>query len=132
MVTAQHLRRIARGRLKDAEVLLSARRYDGAVYLIGYAVEIGLKARICKTLKWAGYPSTAAEFKDYRSFQTHDLDVLLNLSGAEHKVKARYMVEWSVVATWDPNTRYRPIGSAKAQDARDMVVSAETLLRILW
>jgi hypothetical protein len=45
-------------RLKDAKALLAAKRYDGSVYLCGYSVEIGLKARICRTLKWDGFPST--------------------------------------------------------------------------
>ena len=45
------LRKIAKARLKDAEALLAAHRYDGAIYLCGYAVELALKARICQTLK---------------------------------------------------------------------------------
>jgi hypothetical protein len=37
--------------LIDAEVLLNAKRFDGSVYLCGYAIELGLKKRICETLK---------------------------------------------------------------------------------
>ncbi|MCB0065385.1 MAG: HEPN domain-containing protein [Caldilineaceae bacterium] len=70
-----------KARLEDAEVLLAANRYDGAMYLCGYAVELALKARICRTLKWAGYPSTRKEFEGYQSLRTHDLKVLLHLSG---------------------------------------------------
>jgi HEPN domain-containing protein len=51
MVSISELRKIARGRLKDAEVLLTAKRYDGAIYLCGYAIETALKARICHVLK---------------------------------------------------------------------------------
>lgn len=131
MVSIGDLRRIARGRLKDAEVLLSGGRFDGAVYLCGYAVEVALKARICCTLKWCGYPSTKKEFEGYHSFRTHDLDILLHLSGAEAKVKIGYLAKWSVVATWDPNVRYRPIGSASAPDATDMLNSAKELIGAL-
>jgi HEPN domain-containing protein len=58
MIARDELRRIAWGRLRDAELLLNGGRYDGAAYLCGYAVELTLKARICRTLKWAGFPST--------------------------------------------------------------------------
>ena len=131
MVLIAELRKIARGRLKDAEVLQKARRYDGAVYLCGYAVEIALKARICQTLKWVGYPSTRSEFQDYGSFRTHNLDVLLNLSGREAKIKPKYFAEWSTVAGWDPNTRYQVIGTASASDVTDMLSSARALLGAL-
>ena len=84
---------------------MRANRPHGAVYLAGYAVELALKARICATLNWSGFPSTAGEFQGYQTFRTHDLDILLHLSGIEPAIKARYLTEWSVVATWDPNTR---------------------------
>ncbi len=51
MLDKKEVKKIARARLKDAEVLAASRRYEGAIYLCGYAVELGLKARICKTLK---------------------------------------------------------------------------------
>src|SRR2546430_6318938 len=66
MITRSDLQKIARARLRDVEVLYRSRRYDGAIYLCGYAVEIALKARICKTLSWLGYPSTGGEFQNYQ------------------------------------------------------------------
>lgn len=131
MVSVSELKRIARGRLKDAEVLLAAGRYDGAIYLCGYAVETALKARVSRVLKWPGYPSTRKEFEGYQSFRTHDLDVLLHLSGVEGKIKTRHLAEWSIVATWDSNVRYRPIGSASSQDASDMIKSTKIILGVL-
>lgn len=125
------LKTIATARLEDAKVLLAAGRHDGAVYLAGYAVEIALKARICETLQWLGYPATSSEFDHYQSFRTHDLDVLLHLSGLESVIKTSHLAEWSVIATWDPNVRYRPIGSASAQDAADMVSCTQVLLAAL-
>jgi hypothetical protein len=116
MLTQTELRRIARARLKDSEVLFRAKRYDGAVYLCGYAVETALKARICQTLRWDGYPSTRSEFQNYQSFRTHDLNVLLKLSGIESEIRTRFLIEWSAVAVWDPEMRYKPIGSATRAD----------------
>jgi len=93
LILPSELRAIAKARLRDAEILLSARRYDGSVYLCGYSVEIGLKARICRSLKWDGFPSTNKEFEGLHNFRTHKLDVLLHLSGAEKEIKAKYFVE---------------------------------------
>ena len=99
--------------------------------MAGYAVEIALKLRICRTLRWAGYPSTRAEFNSYQSFRTHDLDVLLTLSGVEQKVKSRFLAEWSVVAQWDPEVRYKPIGTATRADAAQLIRAAGVLLGAL-
>ena len=57
MLSVLELRKIVRARLRDAEVLHRARRYDASVYLCGCAVEMGLKARACRTLRWPGFPS---------------------------------------------------------------------------
>lgn len=131
MIDRTDLRKIAYARLQDAEALISNHRYDGAVYLCGYAVEIALKARICKTLRWQGFPSTNSEFQNYRSFQTHNLDVLLHLSGIEVRIKNSYFAEWSVIGNWDPDARYKPIGSAVKADTENMVTAARTLVRTL-
>jgi HEPN domain-containing protein len=128
MLSTKDLRKISRARLKDAEVLFTYRRFDGATYLCGYAVEISLKARICRTLKWPSYPSTSSEFKDYQSFRTHDLDILLHLSGLEQSIKLNFFAEWSAVAQWNPSARYQPIGSAKRTDVKLMISAAKTLL----
>lgn len=131
MLSRAQLRRIARARIKDAQALLEARRYDGAVYLCGYAVELALKARIVAVLKWPGFPETNNEFKGLQSFKVHELDALLHLSGSETKIKVRYLAEWSAVAQWDPEARYKPIGTAKRSTAALMIQSARTLLKAL-
>lgn len=131
MLDKSEVRRIATARLVDASELLKARRYDGAVYLCGYAIELALKARICKTLKWVGYPETKKEFERLTSFKVHDLDVLLRLTGREAVIKEGFLVEWSAVAAWNPEARYKPIGSANADDAKLMLESASVLLKKL-
>jgi len=131
MITTAELQRIAEARIEDAEILCRSGRYDGAIYLCGYAVEIALKARICKTLTWKGYPSTRKEFQNYQTFKTHDLDVLLSLSNVESKVKTNLLAEWSAVATWDPEVRYKPIGSANKQDVEFMIESVKALLGVI-
>lgn len=128
MIPTKNITELAQARLEDASILLAAKRYDGAIYLCGYAVELALKAKICGTLNWPGYPSTTGEFKDYLSFRTHDLDVLLHLTGQEQFVKTSLLTEWSAVAQWNPNARYQTIGTTKEPDARLMISAAKLLL----
>lgn len=131
MINVANLRKLARARLTDAKLLLRARRYDGAIYIGGYVVEIALKARICRTLKWESFPSSRKEFASLATFRTHDLDLLLALSGREQRIKSRHLAEWSNVATWDPEVRYRTPGSTTKADADLLVSSAEVLLNTL-
>ncbi|MCL5280410.1 MAG: HEPN domain-containing protein [Planctomycetes bacterium] len=128
MIQTNDVKEIAHARLQDADILLTSERYDGAIYLCGYAIELALKARICQTLKWSGYPQTNAEFKDYQSFKTHDLDVLLHLTGREQNIKTKFFAEWSAVAQWNPTARYQPVGTANEADARLMISAAKVLV----
>ena len=131
MLPISELKRISRARFKDATVLYQSRRYDGAMYICGYAVEIALKARICKTLGWACYPSTKTEFKGYTKFRTHDFDRLIKLSGVEVKIKTKYLAEWSLVAKWNPGARYYPINSVGKKNVKLMIESAQIIMRKL-
>jgi|SRR5665213_806575 len=131
MLDRSELLKIARARLADSVALLKARRYDGAAYLCGYAIECALKARIVATLKWTGFPDSKKEFERFASFKTHNLDTLLSLSGREEKIRSSHLTEWSEVAQWDPEVRYNPIGSVTPVDAAQMIQRAESLLRVL-
>jgi HEPN domain-containing protein len=131
VIPTSDLRDIAQARLDDARALHQAGRFDGSVYLCGYAVEIALKARICDCLRWPGYPDTNAEFRGYTSFRTHDLEVLLHLSGAEAAIREGLLLEWSIVLKWDPDARYRAIGRASSHVASAMLTAVHTLLGAL-
>jgi hypothetical protein len=106
---------------------------DASVYLCGYAVEIALKARICITLNWPGYPSEKKEFEGYTSFQTHNLGRLLRLSGVETRIISDpiLLIEWSIVLKWNPEQRYNPVGTKTAIDAEDMIEATKKILRVL-
>jgi HEPN domain-containing protein len=131
MIATKNLRAIARARLRDAQVLLRAKRFDGAFYLCGYAVELALKARICRTLKWSGFPEGTQDFKGFQLLRTHDLEVLLRFSGVEGRVRAKRLAEWSAVLEWHPEKRYQAVGLSDPQHSRDMVRCVERLLEIL-
>jgi len=55
----------------------------------------------------------------------------LRVSGVEETVKTKVFAEWSAVVAWDPEARYKPIGSATPEDAKLMIESAKTLLGVL-
>ena len=131
MIPTADLKSIARARLNDAKVLLKGRRLDGAVYLCGYAVEMALKARLCRTLKWSGFPETGAEFQGLQSIKTHNLEILLRLSGVEGKIRTRFIREWSQVIDWDPEKRYQTSGKFTEQQAKDMIAAVTKLLGVL-
>lgn len=131
MIATRDLRAIARARLRDAQALLRAKRFDGAFYLTGYAVELALKARICRTLKWNGFPETPQDFKGFQSVRTHDLEILLRFSARESVVRAKYLTEWSVVLKWNPDRRYQAVGKSTAREAIDMVKCTKRLLEVL-
>ena len=120
------LRRVAKQRLKDARALLPAKAYDGGFYLCGYAVELALKARICKTLRWTSFPQNR---KAYSSFYVHDLDVLLTMTGREGAIRPALLAEWSyVVSHWAPELRYAACGSVTKKDLQEMIKSAEAIV----
>jgi len=62
MATKTELRTLARARIKEAQILFEAKRYDAATYLCGYAIELALKARICQTLGYTHFPETNKAF----------------------------------------------------------------------
>lgn len=131
MITRSDLRKTAREYLQSAELLQANRKHDVSIYLCGYAVEIALKDRICRTLKWAGFPATSGEFSNYRSFQTHNLETLLNLTAIEDKVKAAMGGGWSTVVRWNPEQRYNPRGTYTAVEAANMVSAAKRALEVI-
>lgn len=131
MISVAELDRIAGARLEDGKALLGGGRYDGAAYVCGYAVEVALKARICRTLNWLDFPSTNGEFQAYRSFQTHALEIFLRLSGQEGRIKRDHFDLWNAVALWNPESRYSSIGTIRKADAEFMINAAEQLLKAL-
>lgn len=131
MIEIVELRRLAQARLADADALLRSGRYDGATYLCGYAVELALKARICETLDWAGFPSTGGEFHDYQSLRTHDLNVLLDFSGIRSRVRNEYRAAWEAVETWTPDWRYSHVGRAGEVGCFEMLDAAALLLEVI-
>lgn len=104
MISRKTLRELVDQKLKDADILFVNRRYDSAIYISGYVLELALKLKICKTYKLGqGFPENKSEFNNYQNstkskpllagsinqikdIRNHDLSGLLIFSGAEYRV----------------------------------------------
>jgi hypothetical protein len=102
----------------DARALLAARRWSGAYYLTGYAVECALKACIARQTRRHEFPDARKVNQSY----THDLDHLvrvagmqpaLHLEGARDPVFQRY---WLLTKDWSEQSRYRQFSESVARE----------------
>ena len=131
MLDIKHLKKLTKGRIKDSELLFLHKRYDASTYLCGYSVELALKYRVCKCLRWPTFPETNSEFGELKFLKTHDYETLLRLTGKADLIKTSLMAEWSVVAKWNPENRYRPLGTITRTDSRDMIDSTKRIVEVL-
>ena len=113
----KQLQALARLRLREAEALYSARLFDGSVYVAGYAVELALKARICRLLDLANYPLELGQ-----AFRVHNLEQLKALAGLTSQIdpiKNKDLFDnWSRAVDWDPEQRYHAPGRYNAVTAK--------------
>lgn len=66
MVPLSTLKYLATERQKDAEVLLKNTRNSGAIYLMGYVIELSFKRKAGQVLGFKnGFPETVADFNSY-------------------------------------------------------------------
>ena len=111
----EDLKNLSRTRLKEAKILHKKGQYDGAAYLIGYALETALKARVCRILD-ADYPDTGDLGKVYK---THDFDQLIRLGGIRKKFDDKLVVDFTFQSNynkingWKESWRYES-GKSKA------------------
>lgn len=125
MISKKEIRELINLRLKDADALITKRRYSTAIYISGYAIELALKFKICKIFKFKqGFPENKTEFTIYQNnikskqlllgavtqikeIKNHDLNKLLFYSGAEYQIKLNYLSEWNLIVSWNPEMRYK-------------------------
>ncbi len=77
------LQALAEARVADARVLLDANRWAAAYYLLGYAVECGMKACAVRQFRQYEVPDKTI----VNDFYTHRLDRLLNISGVKAELR---------------------------------------------
>lgn len=115
------LKKLSNLRVKEAKVLFRAQQYEGAYYLIGYAVECGLKACIAKQFKRHDFPDKRLVEKAH----THKVEALLKLAGLETAFQSDRRnnptldLNWAIVKDWSEEERYND--NISINQARDLI-----------
>ena len=113
LVDKQHLQKLAKMRLKDAQARLGRRRWSGAYYLSGYVVECALKACLLKHLGESGSIfGSPGYLRQLADCWTHDLVKLVNLAGLDADFGAARSANpvlggyWGITKDWKETSRY--------------------------
>ena len=113
---------LATTRLRDSKALLGRKRWSGAYYLCGYAVECGLKACILRYLGESGAVSGDQLYlRRLADCWTHDLVKLVNLAGLDADFGAARGANpalntfWVVTKDWNETSRYEEKTEAEAR-----------------
>lgn len=131
-LSAVDFRMLAEIRMGEAQILLDTRKFDGAFYLAGYAVECALKACIANRMRQGDFPPEPKVVRE--GFYTHILEILYqtaSMAGAFEDIKKQnpdFQKHWSVVKDWTEKSRYEIHDEKKA---RDMITSSRGVLECL-
>lgn len=104
MVDRYDLQKISRMRLREARTLFKAERFEGAYYLMGYAVECALKACIARRTKRYEFPNVEWARQCYQ----HDLNKLAKTAQLYDEIwKTKDLkIYWALVKDWSVDIRY--------------------------
>src|ERR1700743_3777906 len=127
-------------KLSEAKCLFENGFFDGAFYIGGYAVELLLKAMVCKTLKIDDFFALSSPIRRelYKTYKVHDYEDLLILSGLYSEFNRAqadiiFKGHWSIIRNWNESSRYLTGKSRK--DTEDfltwLLVIAEWIERYL-
>jgi HEPN domain-containing protein len=115
-VTRTDFQNLARTRLADARILLRNNRFDAAYYVLGIAIECGLKACIARKTNRHDFPDKELVNQSY----THELTKLVRAAGLDRALDAALAANallnanWLTVKDWSIESRYLSAGRAKA------------------
>lgn len=121
------LQQLANDRIEDARILLDNDRWTAAYYLVGYAVESGLKACILKFVE-----ETGVIFKDKKFAEkcwTHRIEDLIRQANLWPKraqdIGANPTLGgyWGVVEVWTEVSRYEQKTEADARNLYEAVTN---------
>ena len=99
----------------DAELLLTARRFDNAAYLAGYAVECSLKALISCS---GGHPKAYSHELSTLAGKALDLAVLLSPAMRRYHIDV-IDVMLRACDGWKPELRYTKTGNTSDAKAKE-------------
>lgn len=123
-------------RLEDARALLVAKRWQGAMYMAGYAVECLHKTKLmqryrCRTLdQLDDVLRQKRRISDRWSMYSHELLTMMELLGCVERVQTdpRMWRTVNAINQWSPAWRYTENPHAK-RIAADFIVGVERVLQ---
>lgn len=121
------LRKVAALRLQEAKALQQAKKYSGAYYLAGYAIECGLKACIAKGFARFEFPDKKKVVESY----THHLATLVKIAGLDPDRGRRsasdtsFLNNWAIVTRWSEESRYRLYGRSESKEIIDAIIEKD-------
>lgn len=111
-------------RIKEADVLLNSGCFQGAYYLVGYALECAFKACISKQTKEFDFPNKQLA----NASHTHKLSELLGVAGLKQLLSEQerqdenFKLNWAVAKDWSETSRYEcSVEENKAKDLYDAI-----------
>lgn len=123
----RELQQLALDRVEDARILLDQGRWTAAYYLVGYAVETGLKACILKYVEETGVIFSDKKFAE--RCWTHDIEALVRQANLEQPLgrdRAANLVldgNWSVAEKWSEDSRYSQRAESEAKELFEAIVN---------
>ncbi len=113
LTTRAEWQQLAEDRILDAQAHLvaSVGRWSAAYYLVGYAVECGLKS--CVLVRVAAHPELIYEYSRFsQDAWTHDIEKLVGAAGlkaerdADVSANPALFLNWQLAKAWDEQARY--------------------------
>jgi HEPN domain-containing protein len=121
-------------RVKEAKLLLDNKCYEGAYYLLGYALECAIKACIANQVKEHDFPDKQLANACY----THKLGDLLGVAGLKQELQEKektdedFKLNWAVAKEWSEEARYEhTIAETTAKDFFETTTNAKSGI-LIW
>ena len=138
IVNRTDLQQLAEMRVEEAQVLFDARKFDGAYYLAGYAVELALKACIAKLTNQHDFYSKDIANKCFN----HKPETLVMVAGLQSRLEAAMKADidlksnWGVACVWNESSRYDRHDEPEADDLLKAITDRDhgvlQWIRIYW
>lgn len=115
-MTRTDFQNLAKLRLTDARTLIERGRFDAAYYILGIAVECGLKSCIARKTQRYDFPNRDLANQSY----THEVTRLVKAAGLDQTLDAAlstdsvFNANWLTVKDWSVDSRYLVNGRPKA------------------
>jgi HEPN domain-containing protein len=122
-------------RRADADALFEKRRWRGAMYLAGYAIECLIKAKLMERFKQSNLEDLETELKrrhvipDRSSLFDHRIELYVGASGRLDALRSDNALwrSFNIANRWIPSWRYNPDLSNRA-DAEDFLFAVDAML----